>query len=454
MLKKTKYVHEQYLGDQLLLLNLLTFNFVILDHEDARNWEGNHLTLLHNIVKLQKEHFLVEDDSALLSFALQTLRKKRSLPPEHVIFITDECNQKCPYCFEKESGSLRNIKRALLPEDIDNIFSTIIKITGSPDRAKIVLFGGEPLLTKNMSLIQYCLSQAKHLGLPPLNIVTNGTTLHQYIGLLTEYSSQIDSVIVTLNGNRSLHEIIRGTTKSPTFDIIINNIKLILDKTPDIEIQINLLLEKRNITNIDNLLETLSREGILGNSQVSLLFGRIQSRTQPLQQNYSYALPYELYYSEIFKQAFHSPYIDDDMITGSELDILSQIYKHWKTGRIVLPHLRGCQAVYPGRFCYYVDGNIYPCTEIVGKSSYVIGNYYAGTIDDRAFAKWKGFNIENIKKCMECKYIGLCTGGCPVTNIEMNAAIDAVYCLHVGESLSNMISTLYKEGFFDEYFKV
>ena len=49
MLKKTKYVHEQYLGDQLLLLNLLTFNFVILDHEDTRNWEENRLTLLHNV---------------------------------------------------------------------------------------------------------------------------------------------------------------------------------------------------------------------------------------------------------------------------------------------------------------------------------------------------------------------------------------------------------------------
>ena len=116
---------------------------------------------------------------------------------------------------------------------------------------------------------------------------------------------------------------------------------------------------------------------------------------------------------------------------------------------LVFPSLKGCEAVYPGRYCYYVDGNIYPCTEIVGKDSYAIGSFSDEKVFESRQAKWSNLNIRNIKKCMACKYVCLCGGACPVTTIEMNSAMDDPYCLRIENALSKMVEELDKEGFFN-----
>lgn len=452
MLKKTQYVHEQKLSDHLLLVNLLTFNFILLSRQDGEHWMNNDLDLLEKKESLIAGFFLVENDEFLLNKSFHCFGNRGNLLPSHVIFITDECNQSCPYCFEREVGSLGQIHRSLSTDNIDQIYKMIEQINGGSDCGEIILFGGESLLKKNKETIRYALEHARQMGLPKLQIVTNGTTIHTYKDIICEYSGQISSFIVTLNGYRSLHEEIRGSQSAPTFDLIINNIKLLLNLLPEIRIQINLLLEERNVDKIDELLSFLKYEGILGNKHVHLVFGRIQSRTQPQQEHYPCALPLETYYSRIFKNCLHSTLISDEMISGSELNILGDIYKHWKSNEFVFPHLRGCEAVYPGRFCYYVDGEIYPCTEIAGNRSYAIGSFLKGVLYDRKCAQWRQYSIKDNNKCNTCKYIGLCGGGCPVTNMEINASFFDTYCLHAEKALYQMINTLYEEGFFDECF--
>lgn len=449
VVKKTKYVFERSLKDGFLLVNLLTFNYLILNKKDAEKWQNNDLTGMSCYESLVSECFVVKDDSALFNRALNYFAIRGELKPSHVVFITDECNQHCPYCFEKESGSLNNIHRRQTMNDIEKIFHMILEINGNPVEGNIILFGGEPLLSKNISIIKYCFELAKQYNFPSLQIVTNGTQIRDYKELFSQFYEQIGALIVTLNGSREVHDVIRGSCNNPTFDVIINNIKYIVKEFPNISIQINLLLEKRNIDNIDKLLLFLKQEGILEKPQVHVLFGRIQSRTNPLQGDYPFALPYENYYSEVLKAAAHSTYIEDSMISGSEVDVLGRIYKHWKKNMLVFPSLKGCEAVYPGRYCYYVDGNIYPCTEIVGKNSYAIGSFSEEKLFESRQAKWGDFNIQNIKKCMACKYVCLCGGACPVTTIEMNSAMDDPYCLKIEKALSKMIEELDKEGFFN-----
>ena len=448
-MNKTKYVFEQSLKEGFLLVNLLTFNYLVLNKKDAEKWQNNDLSSMSCYESLVSECFAVKDDSALFNHALNYFAIRGELKPTHVVFITDECNQRCPYCFEKESGSLNNIHRRQTMNDIEKIFQMIMKINGSPVEGKIILFGGEPLLLKNLSIIKHCFELAKQYKFSRLQIVTNGTQIRDYKELFSQFHEQIGALIVTLNGSREVHDVIRGSCNNPTFDIIIDNINYILERFPNISVQINLLLEKRNICNIDKLLFFLKQEGILEKPQVQVLFGRIQSRTNPLQCDYPSALPYENYFSEILKTAAHSTYIEDSMISGSEVNILGQIYKHWKNNMLVFPSLKGCEAVYPGRYCYYVDGNIYPCTEIVGKDSYAIGSVSDEKVFESRQAKWSNLNIRNIKKCMACKYVCLCGGACPVTTIEMNSAMDDPYCLRIENALSKMVEELDKEGFFN-----
>jgi len=208
------------------------------------------------------------------------------------------------------------------------------------------------------------------------------------------------------------------------------------------------LLDKKNIDKLEELLVFLYHEEILQDSRVNLVLGRIQSRIKPTQD--SYALPYKDYYSSLFSKYMYSSYMTDSMIDGSEVSILSKIYKSWKNKGISYPHLKGCEAVYPGRFCYYVDGLIYPCTEIAGDSKYAIGSYINGDLFQNSYSQWCKYSISNLPKCLSCKYIGFCKGGCPVTNMEVNHSINDVYCLNIEKSIQRMVTALFDGGFFNE----
>lgn len=447
---KTKYVYEQQLGQNLFIMNLLTFRYLLLDRKTTTNWINNNIVALQQKNELIEQHFLVEDDTILLKVAFDKLSSKGNLCPSNVIFITDECNQKCTYCFERENKFLNKTRTTLSEKDIDKIFDMICHFKHNKKKynGSITIFGGEPLLLKNRHIIEYCLKRLKSLRLSKATIVTNGITLHHYLDLLNQFSEQIYALVITLNGYGPLHDIIRGSEENPTFNIIIDNIKKCFELKNEINIKINILLEKRNINKINELLDFLQREKLLQDKRIHIAFGRIQSRTNPQQSNYSFALPYEKYYSSIFQNYYHDSLITDEMIEGSEVSVMSNIYKSWKHQSVAYPLLRGCEAVYPGRFCYYVDGYIYPCTEIAGNINYAIGNYREMKMYSDSLSQWSEYNLRKLK-CADCKYIGMCCGACPITNTEVNGSMSEVYCLNMETSLKNMIDVLYKKGFFN-----
>jgi len=147
IIKKTQYLYEQSFGCRLFLFHLLTFEYIILNKHDTLYWKSNDFTSLKNAKALYDKFFLVEDDMLLLNLALNKLSKGGGLNPNHVIFVTDECNQRCTYCFERKKHSLNNIKRTLSFSDIEKIYFMITKLNTKKDnRSHITLFGGEPLL--------------------------------------------------------------------------------------------------------------------------------------------------------------------------------------------------------------------------------------------------------------------------------------------------------------------
>lgn len=451
MLTKSKYIYEKDLDDSLFLLNLLTFNYKILDTTDHLLWSKDKLTELSCYKNLISDYFLVEDDSKLFNYTMKMLSNTGNRNPSHVIYVTDECNQRCSYCFEKSIDILGKKNKVLTNNQIDKIIHTISSINcENKKRGSITIFGGEPLLEKNKETVEYLLQSCGKNNISKVDIVTNGITLNSYINILNKYNHQIKSLIITLNGYKDMHELVRGSVNNPTFDIITKNIKNVLENTKNIDIRINILIDKLNIEKLDELLIYLKEEKISTDTRVSIAFGRIQFRTFSENSRYIRELPYKNYYSSIIDNYYENELIDDKMIEGSEVSILSKLYKHWKKNELAYPELKGCTAVYPGRFCYFVDDNIYPCTEISGIPKYSIGNYMKDGIDINKYNPWNSYKIKNLQKCTSCKFIGLCNGGCPVTNLTINNNINDVYCLNIEESLNNFIQSLYKKGFFYE----
>lgn len=448
MLMKTKYIYEKNLDGYLFLLNLLTFEYILLNHDDVITWKTEEFEKLSVSSILKEKLFLVEKDY-LFDIVQRKMTRKGNLGSNHNIFITDECNQKCPYCFEKEIGALRKYNRVLNKFQVDKIFEMILKLNKKYARSdgKVILFGGEPLLLKNKEIVRYILEMSKQTNLAPVDIVTNGTTLQHFFDLILQYESTINGIIVTINGLKDVHERMRGSEENPSFNIIIKNLITLLSICKKITIQVNVLVGQGNVHNLGALLDYLREKDLLGNARVDVVFGRIQSRFHPDLGREKGELPYTDYYPNLLKLYFEVPNMKIEMLSGSEMDILGRMFRFWNREGYVVPALNACEAVYPGRYCYYVDGNIYPCTEIAGMSRYSIGNYIEGRMYKEE-EKWRQYKVCQLAKCKECKYIAFCNGACPVSNLGMNGKIDDVYCLDIEEALDKMICTLYEKGYF------
>lgn len=452
MIEKSQYIYETYFGEKLFLLNLMTFKYTILNVSDSLLWKENHIDRISIKERLKQDLFIVPSEDFWES-KIERLVKKHKISPSHTIFITDECNQKCPYCFEKDSQSLRKYNKTLSTEQVNNIIKTIKLVNAryDPNDNRITLFGGEPLLEKNHGIVEYILQKLESIKGSKVNIVTNGITLDRYFDLVRKYQHRILSIIVTLNGYKELHELIRGSEDNPTFLKIVSNIRALLDSVQYVSIGINIMLEKRNVENVESLLNFLEKEGLLSNKRVMVRFGRIQSRTNPENFFYQYELPYEDYYPALIRKYFSpvNSHITTDMFEGSEVGFLGKLLQFWIDNRFIFPELKGCEAVYPGRYCYYVDGKIYPCTEIVGNDQFVIGSYDNSIIYEDKIAPWRNYDVLQLEKCKTCKFIGMCDGACPVTNKMMLGRIDDIYCLRMEEALEKVIRQLYEMGFFN-----
>ena len=55
VVNKTKYVFEQSLKEGFLLVNLLTFNYLVLNKKDAEKWQNNDLSSKLIVLVMLKE---------------------------------------------------------------------------------------------------------------------------------------------------------------------------------------------------------------------------------------------------------------------------------------------------------------------------------------------------------------------------------------------------------------
>ena len=140
-----------------------------------------------------------------IAFGLSTIILKRKKPILGTIIITDKCNLKCKHC------SVNNVRGEIYPyKQIRNEMSMLYQ-----QGIRILFFcGGEPFLWQDQNKnVRDLVIEAKQMGFFIVNVVTNGT----YDLNLPE----ADLILLSIDGNRENHNLIRGET----FDNILNNIR-------------------------------------------------------------------------------------------------------------------------------------------------------------------------------------------------------------------------------------
>lgn len=172
-----------------------------------------------------------------------------------VIAPTIECNFACYYCFEENKRVVKMTDRT-----IDNLMSFIIDHKNAK-ALKVTWYGGEPLLA--VDVIRKVLSRISSdssIKLCEHNIITNGYYIDdEIIELFKQYP--LNMIQITLDGNKKRHDGIRKDkiTGEASYDRILKNIGVILDKLPDTEVHVRVNIDKNNINDFYELIEDLGK---------------------------------------------------------------------------------------------------------------------------------------------------------------------------------------------------
>lgn len=142
--------------------------------------------------------------AAFLSYKFRNDGKSSS-PESITFFLTYKCNLRCKMCGQwGDAGSNKDFNPEKVNAAID--IDSYIRILEEFKREKphITLFGGEPLLYKDIErLIVAIKSRGFHLG-----IITNGTLLKNHARTIVEQG--VDVVSLSVDGPGELHDTIRN----------------------------------------------------------------------------------------------------------------------------------------------------------------------------------------------------------------------------------------------------
>lgn len=202
--------------------------FLVSKYSDSRVLIGE---VIHNESGWKINDLVIAYPSRMVGFAL-----------------TNQCNLHCNMCWQNERHKVINL-------DVDIIQKAVNEISqvGMPP---IYLWGGEPLLHPQIWDI---VREIKKKNLFVI-INTNGVLIEKYATEIIE--SNLDMLIVSLDGTEEIHDKIRG--KVGTYKRIIKGLEILLNnrKLRKPRIVINCVITEMNYQMLEELIDLKERLGI------------------------------------------------------------------------------------------------------------------------------------------------------------------------------------------------
>lgn len=309
---------------------------------------------------------------------------------------TTDCQLSCFYCFENGINRKISMSNKELNESVKWV-SEYLSINKDVSKIKLVLFGGEPLLRKDIIYSAIPLFD----GITKQNqkefsveIITNGELLDdKFSSFISRYGWE--RVQITLDGNKETHDERRfGKEKRPTFDKIIKNICMLIECKYMEKIDIRINFDLSIVDSVIALIKFLASTGYQKN--ISLSFGVLENPTT------------NKYCSQQCSQ------LPNDEIIGEKCLLF------WKTAKendFSIPEeiMAGplCIATTKHSVVIQPDGCLQKCFCSVGKKEY---NFSSISILPIKYAQDNRFEMFN-KRTVDCRknkcaYLPICNGGC------------------------------------------
>jgi len=355
--------------------------------------------LKENLTALKESGIIVEDEKEeeekLEDFFRQLKYQSDTLPFEGTILTTYNCNFRCVYCFEEQ------VKENLFLDEptSDLIIKWIMRRAKKNNLKRIFLvyYGGEPLLNTSpiyrisSKVKQWSEKEERDFG---FSIITNGSLIKAK--LIDELLALgLKEIRISIDGDREAHNQKRPFLDGrPSFDLIIHNIKSVIDKL-DISVAGN--FDRENFDSLTRLLDFLTEEGLLCKLKkidFAPLVPRLGPKTNPGAIELNECLSF----------------IGKEGLFNEVISIKKELLKR-KLKIITGLAINACSLLMQdGGVTIDPRGDIYKCNSLLGYPEFSVGNVREDNFNHR-FDEF--LNIEAWNKCpKDCPYIPMCQGGC------------------------------------------
>lgn len=382
---KSQFNIESIVNDTAYVYNTLNSSFIKIG---ANEW-----TCIDNLdgdtrKALYSNGFLVESHEDEINDYKYDFYSSIFSESSIVLFIapTMLCNFSCFYCFEEGHKKQGKMKK----EIEDKIVDFLIK--NKEKKIDITWFGGEPLLGFDVMLSISQRIKAQDVNFTS-SMVTNGSLLTpDKIARLDDL--RLTSIQISMDGVKKDQDSRRSFKDGrPSFDIIMNNIKCLLETT-GIHLTIQVTVDKTNATGFEDLDQYCKEHftSYYDTKRIQVTFNNVQNRTGFDTDNNCFSA---------------------EELTSRAKRELSKCHDCTKSG--FLPE-KSFACLYRTRNSFSIDaeGYIYPCLECLGNTAKAIGSLKDNKISIKKIKQCAlQYNPFDDEECKVCPVLPLCGGGCP-----------------------------------------
>ena len=381
-----------------LLFNTMSLAFIRINEQDIDMWKKlretpDSYTNFQNYDFLIKARILVDNQEDDLNVYLADVLKNRYNSSDLALTIlpTRGCNFGCIYCYEQDRPNV------LMNEQTEKAIVKFVCSNSNLKRLSVVWYGGEPLL--NFDSMVRLTKMFKQLNIEySAKIVSNGYLLtKEKADLMKDLA--IRNIQITFDGSEEIHNQRRFLLGGqPTYRKIMDNLKYLLSINKEITIDIRTNIDRRNKDDYNKFYQDFKSE--INDKRVTMYPGFVS----------------DLLSSECVSPEFN---ISEG---GYKAQFILDIFdKYGIEIKSFLPKYRRHSCVASKYFAFVIgpEGELYKCWRMVGNQKEAIGNVNDGSFDMVKFSKYLiGADYTLDSKCLQCEFITLCGGGCPLVRMR------------------------------------
>lgn len=388
-----------------IIFDLITLDYIVVDKMEYEELLDDYRDYIKN-----KSNIAVDE--------VKTNEKSKEQFIDIMIITGFECNYTCTYCYQKE---YKNIKSKMVIDDLDKIkeyYQTYDDLFNTNSIIKTIgLMGGEPLLDSNFEFIEGIFESFPDAK---VSFTTNGSNTSRYKSLIKENKERIESIILSIDGDKSTHLKYRKALDDKYYDNVWDTLQFALNN--DIEVNINSVYHPEENNSYPSFFDTLEKYGWLEN-KFSVGFDLDIMQTQSSNGNDTYLNIAKESFKKLIELDDRAKKVGQNIVNYTENNILSMIQS-----RTSLVPYKGCDLTFRPSYTFLPTGDVFGCLS-TNNPKFKVGTYKPEIfVNKENIENIYNRDFRNIERCKECDYKYFCRSGCIAENIKKYNNLDTGYC--------------------------